>query len=214
MEARARKIRSFQELRRRVPEILQRVNADPALALRAAANPLLALEEMGYDLTREVRAQVERHVRFSRADRERLDALSREIARVSPEPFDPDEPEELERILFQRLKLPPLPQRVRIPAGPAKTTSRKAPTPVAARLHPLAPPVVPPGAPKAADPLEALRGAHAVVPPLLEYRRIQSSQPPLAPREVYERLRRHDGTRVPEPRRRIHARLKSAATPG
>jgi hypothetical protein len=212
MDGRDRKIRSFQDLRRRVPDILERVNADPALALRAAANPLLALEEMGYDLPREVRAEVERHVRFPRADRERLDALSSEISRLAPEPFDPDEPEELERVLFRKLKLPPLPQRVPIPAGPVKAAPRARAAASAVPAHPLARPIVPPGAPKGVDPLEAIRDAHPVVPVLLEYRRIQSTQPPLAPREVYERLRRQGGEDAAGPRLRIRARLKRAPT--
>ena len=48
------------------------------------------------------------------------------------------------------------------------------------------------------------------MPPLLEYRRIERSAPRLAPRELYERIRRGE---VKMPITRIKARLKRSRTP-
>ena len=40
-----------------------------------------------------------------------------------------------------------------------------------------------------ADPLEKLRSAHPIMEPLLEYRRMQSSTPRLATKELYDEIR-------------------------
>jgi hypothetical protein len=68
----------------------------------------------------------------------------------------------------------------------------------------------PVGRPKHPDPLEPLRKAHPVMEPLLEYRAIEASQPPLAPPEVYERLKRGE---VRGPAIRVRFRLQRGPTP-
>ena len=58
--------------------------------------------------------------------------------------------------------------------------------------------------------LEALRGKHPVIAPLLEYRAIQASVPPLASRDLYDRIARGD---IKGPTIRVRARLKRGPTP-
>jgi len=204
----AEHLTTLDALQRRVPSIVKRVNADPALALRAAANPLLALGEMGYTLTPELERQVALRVRFNAQQISRLDALTSEIHTLAGESFDIDSPVALEHVLFTRLKLPPLPaaaQRVVIAQGAVAPGLN---TRVA--LHPLDPPYRIPGGIAPPDPLEALRGKHPVIAPLLEYRAIQAAVPPLASRELYDRIARGD---IEGPTIRVRARLKRGPTP-
>ena len=81
-------IRSLQELFQAVPKIFEAVNADPALALRFVANPLFLAEELGYELTDEMKQFAGRRVRFSSAKTyERLVHLEKQVWELAGEPF-------------------------------------------------------------------------------------------------------------------------------
>jgi len=63
--------------------IVESVNADPALALRASANPILALEELGYSLTDAFRVEAGLRARFDEDDAKRmLDLRARVLAAI------------------------------------------------------------------------------------------------------------------------------------
>jgi hypothetical protein len=206
----AERLSTLAELQRRVPSIVKRVNADPSLALRAGANPLLALAEMGYKLTPELEREVALRIRFNKEQISRLDALSANIHKLAGTEFDIDSPDELSRVLFEKLKLPTLPPPAqRVVIAQKAVAPRLASRPVEA-LHPLDPPYRVPGGVAHADVLEVLKGAHPVIEPLLEYRAIQASVPPLASKELYDRVARGD---VKGPKLRLRASLKRGPTP-
>lgn len=211
-ERRPQKIESLEALQKAVPLIVKAVNDDPALGLRAAANPLLAAEELGFQIAPEIQPAIERRVRFSAEKAARLDELEAEVYKLAGERFNLDSPQQLERVLFVKLKLPrPEPQSEppveKPPAGkPArKRTSASAGAPLVGKPEPHRRLVTPPP-----DELEPLRGAHAVMEPLLAYRAIERAAARLAPRELYERIRRGE---VKLPITRIQARLKRSRTP-
>lgn len=200
MAAKDRTIDSLRDLQRLVPAIVKEINADERLALRAAANPLLALEELGYRLTPEVRTEAERRIRFAPQTIERLSQLSEAIYSYADERFDIESPAEIERVLFEKLKLPRLDAKEQAPPKAQRKRPVQQPEPTLA-LQPspsyLRRPFV--------DPLERLRGAHPIMEPLLEYRKLEASEPRLAPRELYERIKRGD---VALPVTRLRASLK------
>jgi hypothetical protein len=198
---------SIDGLRQRVPSIVKRLNDDPALALRAAANPLLVLQEMGIELTDRLAAEVELRLRFRPEQVERLQQLRAEIHKRAGEAFDVDDPAEVHRTLFDRLKLPPL-QPAAQPVVIARSQIARAHQ--SAPRHELDHPWAAPGSVRRPDPLERLRDAHPVLQPLLEYRALQASQPPLATRELVERLVSGDAAL---PKIRIRARLQRGPTP-
>lgn len=194
-------------LRRRVPVIVKRLNDEAALALRAAANPLLVLQEMGIELTDRLAAEVELRLRFRPEQVERLQQLRADIQKRAGEAFDVDDPAQVHRVLFDRLKLSPLPP----PAQPVVIArSQVARVYQSSPRHELDHPWTAPGSVRRPDPLERLHDTHPVLPPLLEYRALQASQPPLASRELVERLARGDAAL---PKIRIRARLQRGATP-
>ena len=194
-------------LQRRVPSIVKRINADLTLALRAAANPLFVLADLGYSMTPELEREVALRVRFSQPAIARLVALSTRIQELAGRTFDVDSRAELSRVLFDHLKLPTL-QRVVINGTPvAQAASRPRES---ERSHPLDIRYRPFGGDASPDPLEALRDLHPIIAPLLEYRAIQASVPPLASRELYDRVARGD---VKMPTFRIRAKLRRGPTP-
>jgi hypothetical protein len=210
MDGQGERIRSLDALRRRVPSIVQRINADPALALRAAANPLLALEELGYQIDPAVQREAALRIRFDQPTIDKLNTLAALVHELAGESFDIDSPTALGRVLFDKLKLPPLPpspQRVTVAEGnlSARTAERIARAPG----DPIAIPFKPVGGVRPPDPLEALRGAHPIIEPLLEYRAIQGSEPALASRELYDKIRRGEAN---APDLRIRATLKRGPT--
>lgn len=208
-------VQSIEELRRKITRILHALNADPALLRAAAANPIFALEEIGYFVPRELHRELDRRVRFTAAERERLALLTRKMHEAAGATFDPDDAEQLDETLFARLELPRLPEapvRVTLPvpdrgpdtvregavhAAPPRTASRSRaalPEPAARTiaathvLHPLD--VRYHLADATRDPLHALADAHPIMAPLLEYRAIMARHAPFASRELYERIRR------------------------
>jgi hypothetical protein len=181
-------VESFEELRRNIPEILEQINADPGLARAAAANPLFALEELGYELPEPLKRAVERRVRFKPDELERLDRLSSDVFQQAGHPFDIDSQDDLDQVLFEELQIP-------------RPTSKTRRAPKTKRRTPQLPdqPAVPyrrlpqvGWEPRLPDPLEPIATAHPIMTPLLEYRALEASHPRLAPRELYDRARRGD----------------------
>ncbi|PHN00933.1 hypothetical protein [Flavilitoribacter nigricans] len=58
------KIESLKELQLLMPRIVNQVNGNPQLALAATANPILALEYLGYSFTPKARKEIESYGRF------------------------------------------------------------------------------------------------------------------------------------------------------
>jgi hypothetical protein len=200
-------IRSIEALRERVPEILKRLNADPALLLAAAANPILALEELGYTVPDEFRSELDRRIRYTSDERKRLEALRAQIFEAAAHSFDIDDAAALQEILFARLQLPPLPpEPVRVSLAPSAETRSgdNRLTQLTSDSHPLSVRYRAAGLPTQPDTLEPLRDHHPVIGPLIAYRSIVARHAPFAPREIYERVRLGD---VRGPAFKLRARL-------
>jgi hypothetical protein len=189
-----RQIDSWQEAQAQVASLLEQLNANPALARAAAVNPLYALEELGYEISPRARPEIEERLRFGPRTVVRLQQLREAVIQAAGCSFNLDSATELREVLFDRLKLP-------VPARqPAQRGRRRTPP----DTSPLPPQVS--WAPHVEDPLEALRGVHPIMDPLLEYRRLEASEPRLASRALYDEVRQ--GKRR-TPLRRVRGVLKS-----
>jgi hypothetical protein len=176
-------IDSMRKMEKGLRGAVGKLAGDEQRMLLAALNPIFALEEAGYSFTDEIRAGVERRVRFAPSVYDRAEALLREINALAGRVVDPNSAQDLDKLLFSELKLPrPVSSlRAQLPAGEHFLLATDLPT---ERLLPQLPWTT-----KTADPLEELRSAHRVMPPLLEFRQIDASTPRLATREVYEKFR-------------------------
>ncbi len=173
---------SWEQLQAQISTILEQVNGDPALAVAAAANPLHALEDLGYAINPHARAEIEDRIRFDHRRAVRLRQLREQIFDEVGHPFDINSPHELERVLTGKLGIDLSDQE-----KAEKRSSRRA----RVSLQPL-PPQLGWGQ-KVQDPLEEFRGRHHLVELLIEYRRLEASEPRLASRELYESIK--NGTR-------------------
>jgi len=196
-------IATFKAFHRLVPSIVKRLSEDRDLAVRAMANPVLAIEELGLDLAPEVAREVERRVRFSEERRSRLSAIETKLFEAAGERFDPESVEDIERVLFSRLKLrrpaditslePPPPPGLEAPRFAVKKIEARARKRASTRKAKAAPRfavrrIEPP---PRVDPLERLKGAHPVVDLLLQHRAITSVVPKLSSRAGYEAVKKN-----------------------
>lgn len=173
-----------------VPAVLPRLNSDPALLLAAAANPILALQSLGYDIAPSFLEEFADRLRFGARGAVRIRQLREEIYAVAGGAFDLTSPRDVEHVLFDRLKLS------RPPYSLASDALRP---PDFSIVH------------DAKDPLEPLRGQHPLVDALLEFRRLNAHAPGFAPPDLFEEIRagKHQTPIV-----RLHARLKTTERNG
>ncbi len=189
-------IDSMETLMKAVPLVIEKVNAQPELAFRFAANPLFLVEELGYTLTDDMQHYAARRVRFPTETFNRLNALEGQIWKIAGERFDLDSADALGSLLFDKLKLPPPDSVGKQPPSTRKGVKARS-QPSAAQLPSLIKlavplPPLPVGHGHIDDPLEPLRGLHPIMEPLLEYRQLEASSARLAPRALYDRIARGD----------------------
>ncbi|WP_326560428.1 hypothetical protein [Micromonospora sp. NBC_01796] len=183
----ADQITSWADLQARAAEILARVNADPRLGRAAAANPLLAIERLDYSIDPEIRPALADQLRLGPGAAGRLADLRREVAGLAGRAVDPDDAEDVRRLLVE-LGI------VAVAPGPVLDTR---------------PPRWRPGG-AGPDPLRRLRDQHPVLPPLLDYRRISAARPRFASERIFVALL--DGERTP-PVTVVAARLRRGTPP-
>lgn len=179
-----RKLNSWKQAQQEIGDILASLNADQSLILAAASNPLLALQELGYEIAENVRQECEDRIRLGPSGAQQLQSLREEIFKITGEPFDLNSPEALSATLSRLLNYKRSHSLGAADVGPPIPTFNTT----------IAP-----------DPLERMRGLHPIIEPLLEYRRLDASIPRFATREVYDEIRQ--GKRD-LPITKITARLK------
>lgn len=164
---------SWEQLREHIASIVGELNRHPLLAIAAAANPLFALEELGFDVKPEARVVIGDRLRFSPEVAAKRGDLRNQIGALAERAIDPDSKEALQDLLFVRLKLQPYPdERGCYPPPPDTRPPRKTRD---GKMEP--------------DPLEALEGRHPVIAPLLEYRRLGATRAPFADRDAWTAIR-------------------------
>ncbi|MBR0696740.1 hypothetical protein [Bradyrhizobium lablabi] len=99
-----KKIDSIDQLEADLPSILERIHTDPELAIAAAVNPLLFLDEIGYSLSAKVSAEIEERSRFSRRQIARRHKAIAKIDEITKERADLSSPEAIVEI-FAKLGL-------------------------------------------------------------------------------------------------------------
>lgn len=159
-------ITDIAQLQEQIAQLLERINADGRLAMAAAVNPLLALEELGYRLAPAVRREIERRSRYTKRQLARLEALRKAFLEAAPgypvEDLDVLSSAQVRRLLRETLQIPDdrISRDLDLPPRPAP------------------------------DPLACLQDAHPAVPALLGLRDIERSALRFAPPERYREVRK------------------------
>jgi hypothetical protein len=171
------KIDSLKKFHQQIPSILEKINAEPLLALAAATNLLYAVEELGYQIIPKVGQELEDLLRFKTETITRLKKLRQKIYEQAKHPFDLNSAAELYRVLEEKLQSHQTDKKIR----------NKELSEILKQTTPFPPQVG--WAAKISDPLEKWREKDPIMEPLLEYRRLEASAPRLANRELYQEIR-------------------------
>ena len=175
------RIGSLRELQKKMPRVLKALNANEPLALAAAANPLFALEALGYTLTEKAKREIERHTRFGAEGAAELTRLETAIFELTYKPFDLTNPEALHDTLEPLL---------RAESDVRKKSKKRKETQIAHVLDVLKQPHRPVQfeSRDEPDPLEASSALHPVLPLLIAYRKLERSRFRFASREIFEQV--------------------------
>lgn len=180
-----------------MPAILKRHGEDQRAVLGALANPLLALEHLGYSFSQELRANLELRVRFGEKRAKHLRELEAAVFAAAGERFDLSSAEDLQRVLG-----PLLEEKNHEPGAEKRMRPRAVITGRTPQLR---------WADRSEDPLRPFAHVHPVVPPLIEYRKMEASEPRLAAGSLFREI--IEGRRK-LPVRRARFRLKPKAARG
>lgn len=169
-----REIKSFEEFHKLVPLIIRKVNKDSELAIRAAANPLLAFEEMGFHMSSELKREVELRIRFSEDEVKKMTTLTNEIRSLTGKDIDPLSEKPVEKLLFKDLKI----------KRPSTLKSLNLPEPFLKKIKPAKEEQV-----LFEDPLTAIKTDHPVVEKIMQYRKFYLSKPGFVSKDFYEKIK-------------------------
>lgn len=162
MKKPSRTIESMKDLMAMVQEVIRDLNSDPHITVAALANPVLALEKLGYSLSPQFKREAELKLRFSDDKAKKLSKLQQAVFRAAGESFNLDSPGELGRVLRKFIK--------------KKDVQLVQQTPRMSWGSPVE------------DLLKQHINAHPMMKPLLEYRALEASEPRLASEEMFEEI--------------------------
>ena len=168
----AKKVTTWEDLQKDIRKITRQLDKDENLKLAAAANPLFALSELGYDIDPEIKAHVEDKMRFKTRQVKKLASLRAKIFRAAKREFDLRNLNELSHFLFDELGLIAYDSEGCVINFSDISYQKGSST----NEHTV-------------DPLLELEGLHAVIDPLLQYRAIDFTTHAFADKRTYQRIR-------------------------
>ena len=176
--AKNREISSLKELQLLMPEILKTHGDNRELMIAAAANPILALEHLGYTILPEARHEIALHIRFGKETAKTLRELEQAIFRTAGEIFDLQDPESAYKVIAPILR------------KDLCDAKKQSDTEVEQILEILKKPYYPQqpwGAPTE-DPLLKYRRHHKLLELLTDYRKIEATAPRLSSPEIFDQI--------------------------
>jgi|GEM_PF-6224107 len=222
-------IRSHAELHRLLPRLFAQQDQHPQLAIAALANPILALEELGYELAPEIALHMQRLARFGAARTAEIEGIEADlrkelgpdapiddrhrlaravIVRLPDELLDADFPEET---LMPKAALAPASDEAKprfikdeVPSRPLAIRDRLGPLLAEPPQRRFDSPTQPP------DPLAVLRGRAPLLDAMIRLREIEGSRARLAEPEVFHGIL---DRRIATPITRVRFRPSASAPP-
>ncbi|MCC6602241.1 MAG: hypothetical protein IT327_03465 [Anaerolineae bacterium] len=177
-------INSLQDLQRLMPRLLKDTANQTSLLLAAAANPLLAVTRLGYQVSPEAARAIEHRARFGEAGGAAFEQLQAQLFEVAGQTFDPADGPTLRRVLAALLPDDAAQTTQKRPVTPALSRKQRAELLAAAESRPVGVP----GQQPVRDPLADFAELHPIIPLLVEWRRMNLQSPRFASEEVFNRI--------------------------
>lgn len=170
-------LESIIQLQKLMPKLLQEHGSNLRLMKAALANPILALEELGYKIGPILKLELEDRVRFSKKDQNKITEITKKINVISGKNIRLNSKVSVEELLKNSFK------EEKISIGEKTYNSseivKTINTPLASRFFQKD---------KKEDPLQKFEGTHKIVPLLLAYRTIEATVPKLASKKTFDAI--------------------------
>lgn len=176
-------ISTLRELQLKMPAIIKLHGNNTTIARAAIINPILALEEIGYELSASLKNELDYYIRFGPARQKKLIALEKEVYTGVGKKFDLKDEKAVEKYVH-----PLIAKKGKVEFKPPKTEySFAIKTSKTKAIF----------SQKKSDPYEIFKDAHPVMKPLLEFRKIESSVARLGSAEIFKKaLKGHVSEKV------------------
>lgn len=167
-----KKIKEFKELQKIVPDLLEEYGDDQELLKAALANPILALNEVGIKLSREVEREVELRARFGKKEVKKLKDAESKVFKEAGTEFNLQSEDEVLEVVGAALK-------------DSKVSSDKIEKAIRGNLQPVFYKQE-----KAMSPFSDISSDHKLMKLLDEYYSIERSKPRLANKKTFNKVKK------------------------
>ncbi len=171
MAKKTEKISTFEELQQRIPELLDKHGDNQELLRAAMANPVLALKEVGIELSPEVERELKLRARFGKKDYKKMRKLEHQIFEEAGTLFDLQSEEETLEVCKTALK------ERELDAKDLEEAIKNNLYPVLFEEE------------KGKAPFSNLAKDHKLLQLLDDYYELERTRPRLADRDMYERVK-------------------------
>lgn len=169
------KLESLNQLQKLMPRLLEEHGGNKKLMKATIANPILALEEIGFTISSALKIEIEEKVRFSRKQQKERSEIQEKMYGMFGKKIDLSSKEilkkELTRILSadstnavkKTIKISGLLKEIEVDPSPKlfQKVDKK-------------------------DPLHSYKNVHEIVPLLIAYRKLELTAPPLSSKKTFE----------------------------
>lgn len=186
-------ISSVHDLQMLMPRLLEKHGTDTKLAYLALANPLVALEKLGYSITDDAKVDLENYARFGKKGLDKYNQLKEEIFSLSGKKFNLKNVNETALVFDKLIKN-------KEKANPA--AQKKSADSMNIKKLILTPPKQLNN--KFTDELKKAKEVHPAILPLLELRKLEASVPRFADAETLAVIQKN---KAKTPFTYIHFRL-------
>ncbi|MFT6996977.1 MAG: hypothetical protein ACJAQ4_000722 [Cryomorphaceae bacterium] len=195
-----KKLTQLKQLQKEIPDLIKKYGDDTALARAAMINPILALENIGYELSDELKHELDYHIRFGPEKKKRLLKLEKDIYIDVGKSFDLQDEKQVRKNIhpFISIKenavLAKPSARIRLSSNQGVSQLKSA------SLQKTA-----------TSPYAGFSKTHKVIPKLIEYQDYELNAPKLGSKKLFNKAlkdKKIGGIKINSVRFRLSERLK------
>lgn len=194
-----KKLTHLKQLQKEVPDLIKKYGDNTDLARAAMINPILALEDIGYELSDELKHELEFHIRFGPEEKKRMLKLEKDIFKEVGKSFDLRSEKQIRKNIHPLIDLKTdavlAKPRTRISISTSKGKSR-----VKAKKT----------SEESVSPYSGFSKKHKVIPKLVEFQKQELTTPQLGSKKLFKQALKNKkigGMKINSIRFRLSERL-------
>jgi hypothetical protein len=195
-----KKLTQLKQLQKEVPDLIKKYGDDTALARAAMINPILALENIGYELSDELKHELDYHIRFGSEKKKRLLKLEKDIFKDVGKSFDLQDEKQIRKNIHPLISLK---ENAVLTKSTAKISlSGKKGVSLVKSISSQKTTI---------SPYAGFKKSHKVIPKLIEYQDFELNAPKLGSKKLFNQAlkdKKIGGIKINAVRFRLSERLK------